>query len=503
MGEEETVVVQQVEQESEVQQAGQASPEPEVEHPMKSLLGGDFDFKALRRGQIVEGVVVQVHSGAVLVDVGSKSEGIIAGREIERLGPEGLAAVHEGDTLLVYVLNPEGRNGNPILSLSRAQAERDWREAEEFYQAGKVLERTVAGYNKGGLIVRMGKVRGFVPSSQVVSLRGRRRDPDAEEDPLAQLVGQELHVKVIEIDRNRNRLILSERAAMRESRKLQKEKLLAELKEGDVRTGQVISLCDFGAFVDLGGADGLIHLSELSWRRVAHPADVLTVGDEVQVHVINVDLDRKRIGLSLKRLEKDPWYTIAERYHVGQLIEGTITKVVKFGAFARIFEDDIEGLIHLSELSEERIVHPKEVVQEGDVRTLRIIRIDSDQRRIGLSLKRVASPEYADADWQDAYDQEEEAEEGEVDAEAALKAEEGEVDAEVALEAAEGGVDVEVALEAAEGGVNVEVALEATEGEVDVEVALEAEEGEVDAEAAFEATECTLPVDEDETETVA
>jgi small subunit ribosomal protein S1 len=212
-----------------------------------------------------------------------------------------------------------------------------------------------------------------------------------------------MQLKVIEIDRSRNRLILSERAAMREWRRQHKEQLLAELQEGDIRTGEVISICDFGAFVDLGGADGLVHLSELSWRRVAHPSEVVQVGDEVEVYVINVDRDRKRIGLSLKRLGPDPWSVVAERYHVGQLVEGTITKLVKFGAFARIFDDDIEGLIHLSELSEERISHPREVVQEGDVRTLRIIRIDPEQRRIGLSLKRVASSEYLEVDWQDGY----------------------------------------------------------------------------------------------------
>ena len=192
--------------------------------------------------------------------------------------------------------------------------------------------------------------------------------------------------------------------------------MLAELQEGDIRTGEVISLCDFGAFVDLGGADGLVHLSELSWRRVSHPSEVLEVGDEVQVYVLNVDRDRKRIGLSLKRLESDPWSSIAERYHIDQLVEGTITKLVKFGAFARIFDDDIEGLIHLSELSDERITHPREVVQEGDIRTLRIIRIDPDRRRVGLSLKRVASSDYMDADWQDGYDQAPSYEESESDA---------------------------------------------------------------------------------------
>jgi small subunit ribosomal protein S1 len=396
MGEEETSVIEQVEVEAEAQ--------PEAENPMASLLQADYDVQNLRRGQIVEGVIVQVRPKEILVDVGAKSEGVIWKRELDRMGPEDLEEMGEGQTVLVYVVTPEDRNGNPVLSLSRAQAERDWRDAEKIFESGEIFEGTVAGFNKGGLIVRMGKVRGFVPASQVTSLKGRARDPEAE-SPLAQLVGRDMQLKVIEIDRGRNRLILSERAAMREWRKQHKEKLLAELQEGDVRTGEVISICDFGAFVDLGGADGLVHLSELSWRRVSHPSEVLKVGDEVKVYVINVDRERKRIGLSLKRLEGDPWSTVEDRYHTGQLVEGTITKLVKFGAFARIFDDDIEGLIHLSELSDERITHPREAVQEGEVRTLRIIRIDPDQRRIGLSLKRVTSSEYLDMDWQDGAGQ--------------------------------------------------------------------------------------------------
>jgi small subunit ribosomal protein S1 len=406
MGEEEVIVAQQtgeVDAYSEEQPAPQEQLAAEAqsgdEHPMESLLDADYDVQQLRRGQVVEGVVVQVRPTEVLVDVGAKSEGVIWGRELERMGPDGLSEMQEGHTVLVYVVSPEDKNGNPVLSLSRAQAERDWRKADELYEDGTIFNGTVAGYNKGGLIVRLGKVRGFVPSSQVVSLRGRRRDADGE-DPLATLVGNEMQLKVIEIDRSRNRLILSERAAMREWRRQNKEKLLAELQEGDIRTGEVISICDFGAFVDLGGADGLIHLSELSWRRVSSPDEVVQVGDEVEVYVINVDRDRKRIGLSLKRLEADPWSLVAEKYSVGQLVEGTITKLVKFGAFARIYDDDIEGLIHLSELSDERISHPREVVEEGDMCALRIIRIDADRRRIGLSLKRVASAEYADLDWQ-------------------------------------------------------------------------------------------------------
>ena len=417
MGEEEAIVAQpqEAEQQPEAEVQPETSPDaqPESQHPMDALLHADYDVKALRRGQIVDGVIVQIRPTEILVDVGAKSEGVIWGRELDRLGEEGLAELQEGQSLLVYVVTPEDKNGNPVLSLSRAQAEQDWRDAEKLFESGEIFEGVVAGFNKGGLIVRLGKVRGFVPSSQITSLKGRRR-VEGEDDPLADLVGNQMQLKVIEIDRSRNRLILSERAAMREWRKQHKERLLAELKEGDVRKGEVISICDFGAFVDLGGADGLIHLSELSWRRVAHPSEVLKVGDEVEVYVLNVDRDRRRIGLSLKRLEDDPWTVITSNYHVDQLVEGTITKLVKFGAFARIFDEDVEGLIHMSELSEERITHPREVVQEGEVRTLRIIRIDPDQRRIGLSLKRVASSEYADMDWQDGYGSDES---GETDAE--------------------------------------------------------------------------------------
>jgi small subunit ribosomal protein S1 len=418
MGEEETTVAQKTEiasQMGDAQENGgtpretQTGVMPDAESTdqqamMDALLQEDYGFRALRRGQIVEGYIVQLSPSEILVDVGSKSEGVVMSREIERLGPDGLAELHEGDSILVYVVSPEDKNGNVVLSLSRAQMERDWRDAQEIFDAGTIFEGSVAGFNKGGLIVRVGKVRGFVPASQIVSSRQRRKGTSGEEF-LSSLVGQDLELKIIEIDRTRNRLILSERAAQRDLRKQQKDKLLSELQEGDIRTGEVISLCDFGAFVDLGGADGLVHLSELSWRRVSHPSEVLNVGDDVEVYVLNVDRDRKRIGLSLKRLEDDPWSSIAERYHIDQLVEGTVTKLVKFGAFARIFDDDIEGLIHLSELSDERITHPREVVQEGDIRTLRIIRIDPDRRRIGLSLKRVASSDYMDADWQDGYDQ--------------------------------------------------------------------------------------------------
>lgn len=362
----------------------------------------DYSFEPLKRGEVREGKIVHISPTEILIDLGTKSEGIVAGRELERMSQEALEDLNEGDDVLAYVVNPEDKNGNIVLSLSRAQLEKDWREAERIFESQEMFEGVVAGYNKGGLIVRLGKVRGFVPASQLAVNRHAQIDRNLPpEEKWQGLVGEELQLKVIEIDRNRNRLILSERAAMREWRKAQKEKLLSELDEGDIRKGTVISLADFGAFVDLGGADGLIHLSELSWKRVNHPSEVVNVGDEVEVYVINVDQDRRRIGLSLKRLQPDPWTLVEENYQVDQLVEGVITKLVKFGAFAQIVGDEeIEGLVHISELSEGHVGHPKEVVEEGQVVTLRIIRIEAKKRRMGLSLKRVDQAEYADLDWQ-------------------------------------------------------------------------------------------------------
>jgi len=373
------------------------------ETDLESLLQEGYGFTPLKRGEVREGTIVSITSSEILVDLGSKTEGVISGRELERMSRDRIGSYKVGEEVLAYVVNPEDKNGNTVLSLTRAELEKDWREAERLYEAQEMFSGTVAGFNKGGLIVRLGRVRGFVPASQLAtSWRGRvGSDSQSLEDKWRDLTGQTLQLKVIEIDRERNRLILSERAAMREWRKAQKEKLLSELAEGETRDGEVISLADFGAFVDLGGADGLIHLSELSWKRVNHPREVLSVGDTVQVYVLNVDRDRRRIGLSLKRLQPDPWELVEERYAVDQLVEGVITKLAKFGAFAHIVGDEeIEGLIHISELSDGHIAHPKEVVKEDQIVTLRIIRIDTDQRRMGLSLKRVDQAEYADLDWQ-------------------------------------------------------------------------------------------------------
>lgn len=369
-------------------------------NPMLSLLDSDYGLSMPARGEIREGVIARLTPNEILVDVGAKSEGIITGRELDAMDSESRKALAVGQTVLVYVLDPEDRNSNILLSLSRAREEQDWRDAETLLGSQDVYAGTVAGFNKGGLIVKLGNVRGFVPASQLGPARRRRSEGDTPEQKWARMVGEPVQVKVIEVDRGRNRLILSERAAAKESREAQKDRLLSEIKAGDVRKGYVISLAEFGAFVDIGGADGLVHLSELSWKHVTHPNEVLKVGQEVEVVVLNVDHDRKRIGLSLKRREDDPWTVIQKKYQIGQLISGTVTKLAKFGAFARIEgEDEIEGLIHVSELSDGHIEHPRESVNEGQTLTLRVIKIDADKRRMGLSLKRVASATYAEADW--------------------------------------------------------------------------------------------------------
>jgi len=375
-------------------------------HPMNALMEEAFTFRKLKAGDIIEGEIVSVSPTEVLVDVGAKSEGVVPGKELERLGRQGLESLRVGDIVPVYVVKPEDSEGELILSLRRAEEEGDWHRAQKMYESGEVFESQVAGFNKGGLIVRLGKLRGFVPASQLVPDH-QGQDGQEPEQRWARLVGTPIRVKVIEFNRKRKRLILSERAAVRSWQERQKDKLLEELRTGEVRRGVVSSLSDFGAFVDLGGADGLIHLSELSWNRSARPQDLLHVGQEVEVYVLSVDREKKKIALSLKLLEPEPWATAESRYYVGQLVEGTITRLINFGAFALV-NDEIEGLIHVSELSSGRVNHPQEVVHEGEKHVMRIIRIDPKQRRMGLSLKRVADPAYADLDWRAELAREEE-----------------------------------------------------------------------------------------------
>lgn len=342
------------------------------------------EYRTLQRGDVVEGVIVSLDRDGILVDINTKSEGVIPSHEAQQLIDRG--EVHVGDEVLVYVVQPEDQDGHVGLSLNRARSERGWRTVQRQFEEGEIFEAKVVDFNKGGLIVDADGVRGFVPMSQVA---GMRLDGNSEEEiraKLAAMVGQTIYVKVLELNRRRNRLILSERQAVQERRGLRKEQLINELKEGEVRHGHVSSLCDFGAFVDLGGADGLVHLSELAWRQVSHPSEVLRVGEEVDVYVLGVDREKKKIALSLRRLQPEPWSTVAERYKAGDLVQGTITKLATFGAFARV-EDGVEGLVHISELGEGHVTHPRSLVKEGDVVTLRVLRVDPARRRMGLSLK--------------------------------------------------------------------------------------------------------------------
>ncbi len=372
------------------------------DHPMALLLE-EFDDSYVNQpqmGDIRNGIVVDKRAGELLVDIGYKSEGIVTGREVDRLEEE-FREMAIGDEVPVYVMR-EDRDGNLLLSISRAKAEGDWKYAEELLESQDTFTGTVSGFNRGGVIVKIGQVRGFVPASQLSSESQALQLTEGEPDNRwMKLMDNELRMKVIDLDRRRNRLILSERVAIREWRREQKEKLLESLEERSVCEGVVSSLADFGAFVNLGGADGLIHLSELSWGRIRHPSEVVSIGQKLQVMVLNVDQERKRIGLSLRRLLPEPWETVPDRYEVGQIVRGVATKLVHFGAFARLENDTIEGLIHISELTERRISHPSEVVTEGQELELRIIRIDTDKRRMGLSLKQ-ALPEDEDVefDWE-------------------------------------------------------------------------------------------------------
>ena len=366
---------------------------------MESLLNEqELNVDLPQAGEIRTGVIASISSSQILVSIGAKSEGVVSGRELDQLSAEERDALQVGQEVHVYVVNPEDANGNVVLSWKRAQEQLSWENVEKLLSSEDVIESKIIGFNKGGLIAGVEGLRGFVPSSQISAMRRSQSSGETPEQRWQKMIGQPITVRVIEVDRERRRLILSERAASTESRQSIKERVIEELEEGKVYTGRVTSLANFGAFININGADGLVHLSELSWDHIEHPREVLEVGQEVKVKVINVDREKKRIGLSVRALQSDPWKSRVEKYSVGQLVEGVITRLTKFGAFARL-EGDIEGLIHISEIAEHRIEHPKEVLKEGEVKSLRVIRIDPEQHRIGLSLRKVDSAAFADKDF--------------------------------------------------------------------------------------------------------
>ncbi len=355
-----------------------------------TLLEESFAIEQPERGDLLTGTVLAIDNQGMIVDLGMKRDGVVPRNDLERM--EG-HIYKIGDEVAVMVLQPEDQDGNLIISVSQARQSEDWVKAEELMESTEVWEGVVQDANRGGLIVPFGNLRGFVPASHVMDLPRGMNENDRK-NYMTNLIGKKVSVKVIEVNRKRRRLVLSQRDAQRGRRDSRKELLLGELKEGEVRSGIVSGLRDFGAFVDLGGADGLIHISELAWYRVKHPKEVLSVGDEVEVFVLRLDQDGKRIGLSLKRLQPNPWAMVDEMYHVGQLIEGEVSRVAQFGAFVSL-KPGIEALLHTSQMAEPPPEDPTGLLREGQHLLMRIITIESHRQRLGLSLKDVSDEERA------------------------------------------------------------------------------------------------------------
>jgi len=364
-------------------------PEPTT---MEELLAEQTeDIKSFKHGDVVEGSVVRIDKDEILVDIGAKSEGVVSNRELYGRHAESQPQLNIGDTVLVYVLQPESPEGHAVLSLRRAGLERKWRSMQEQFEAGVIIEAPVIDHNKGGLIVDCG-IRGFVPISQIVDFPRRPQNDQPRDaaqeiaEKLQPFVGRKLRLKILEVNRKANRLILSEKVALYEERREKRDELFSSLQVSQKVTGTVRSIAPFGVFIDLGGIDGLVHKSELSWNKVNNPEAGYKVGDEVEAEVIDINHERGRISLSIRRLQPDPWHSTVADFKVGDVIDGTVTKLVNFGAFVRV-RDGLEGLIHISELSHQRVAHPGDVVHEGQQLKLRIISLDSERHRLGLSLK--------------------------------------------------------------------------------------------------------------------
>jgi small subunit ribosomal protein S1 len=366
--------------EAEVETQVSSSVQPDVQQEeLVAWVVGEYDYVRPKRREIREATVLAVQEDRVLVDLGAKRDGRVPGADLERLDDEVRDSLQVGVQVPVYVLDPADDRDEIIVSINKGLAQRDWLRAQEMVESDECCECTATAGNRGGVVVTFGRLRGFVPNSHLTSIpRGLfdERLRQAKSD----LVGKALTLSVIEADPRRQRLVLSERKA----RRSQRRRLLEELTEGDVRTGTVRSLANFGAFVDLGGIDGLIHISELDWKHVRHPREVLSLGDQVEVYVLRVERERERIGLSRKRLLPDPWLSLTAGLKPGDVIEGRVTNVVDFGAFVEL-EDGVEGLVHISEFP--RSEQPLTAVQPGAPVTVRVLSVDVQRRRISLSLR--------------------------------------------------------------------------------------------------------------------
>ena len=358
---------------------------------MESLLDEFVPVKQLRRGEIIDGKIMDIKDDGLLVDIGHKSEGYIPVREMKTIETDVRKNLSIGDEIIAYVINVEGKDGITILSVDKARGEQGWRILEKSMESDENVTGKIIGANRGGAVVEAEGVQGFVPLSQLVGPAREFYVPGGE-PPKEGFIGATVKFKIIELNRRRNRAIFSERAALQSWKESQKKELIANINEGDIKKGRVSGISSFGAFVDLGGADGLIHISELSWGAVKSAEDIVQVGQEIDVYILKVDRETLKIALSLRRLSPEPWEGVGDRFKIGEIVNGTVTKLANFGAFARI-DSGIEGLIHISEISPEVINHPKDVVNEGDELELKIIRVEPERRRLGLSLKQVTHPE--------------------------------------------------------------------------------------------------------------
>ena len=444
------------------------------------LSEGEYDYQLPKRGDVHTGVVIEIGDRGAIVDAGFKRDGIVPASDLDRLDDETLESIQPGDEVAVTVRKPQDEEGRLILSIYQALVREDWQQAEQMMEEGELYEGKISGFNRGGLLVPFGRIRGFIPASHTVGMpRGLKGEERRER--LADMVGDEVGLKIIEVDRHRRRLILSQRQARRAWQKIQRKRVMEELTEGETVTGTVTGITDFGAFVDLGGADGLIHISELSWKQVDDPREVVEVGDEVEVYVLNLDWDRTRIALSLKRLKPNPWSQVADHYEVGELVEGKVSRVLDFGAFVQL-DLGVEGLLHVSEMTGTSQLSPTEILGEGQRVLVKIIGIDTHKQRITLSARQVHRDQWERWMSENKITVEEEAPEAAEEELAAPAAEAPEAEASEAEAVEAEAVEEEAAEETVEEpSVEAMETAEEAEGEEALEAVTEEEIEEVEA----------------------
>ena len=342
----------------------------------------------MRRGDVLEVEIVKIDPEGFLVDSGHKSDALVPLRETRSMTTDEVAEIKVGDKLDVFVVRPDSGDQLPLLSFDRARAEHGWITLKKESELGNVVSGVIKSFNKGGAVVEVEGVQGFVPVSQLLTPFQMDTTESSSVNNDESRIGQSINMKIMTLDRNQKTLILSERQSIQEKQKLDLDKLLEEMKEGDIRDGKVTGISNFGAFVDCGGVTGLIHISEMSWDQVDSPGAILKAGQDVKVYVLKVDLETKKVAFSLRRLEAEPWSTVGDKYAVDQIVNGVVTKLADYGAFVRI-DRSIYGLLHISEITEETIQHPKEILSENQELELKIISLEPEKRRLGLSLKQI------------------------------------------------------------------------------------------------------------------